>query len=343
MHLKKQIIPAATNRGMFAMNRPYSILNSGFWRSYWITLRPYLFFISGIAGLYGISTSPSPLLWKAILGGTAFFLTYGLGQALTDVFQTDTDALSSPYRPMVQGLITQRQVFVVSMTGLLGCVAIFMVLNPWLFVPGLLGVAGLILYTFFKRRWWGGPFWNAWIVAMLPVMGKMVHTPAFRGIFNRDLLLGIGSIFFSYAVFVLSGYLKDISADRETGYNTIPVRFGWKPAVVISLFYGTAASVFSSLILKSNGAFEVVSAAGAGRLVIWMAGIIVLFLAHIQFLTGNEDEKKAHGGIANVVRAFILIHTAECLVFKPSMLIPGLLYYGLFEFVLFIRPEKTQV
>ena len=29
----------------------------------------------------------------------------------------------------------------------------------------LLSVAGLATYTWFKRRWWGGPFYNAWIVA----------------------------------------------------------------------------------------------------------------------------------------------------------------------------------
>ena len=82
-------------------NKPYSLMSFGFWKAYWITLRPYLFFISGIAGFYGIANNPDIPVYKLVLGTIAFFLTYGLGQALTDVFQTDTDSISSPYRMML--------------------------------------------------------------------------------------------------------------------------------------------------------------------------------------------------------------------------------------------------
>ena len=83
---------------------PYRVTAAGFWRAYAITLRPYLFFVSGAAGLVGLAmTDLPPLAFGAAF--LAFFLSYGLGQALTDVFQRDTDALSSPYRPLVRGEI----------------------------------------------------------------------------------------------------------------------------------------------------------------------------------------------------------------------------------------------
>ena len=48
-----------------------------------------------------------------------FFLGYGFGQALTDCFQTDTDKLSAPYRPLSQGVVSVRNVLAVSLGGLL--------------------------------------------------------------------------------------------------------------------------------------------------------------------------------------------------------------------------------
>ena len=46
--------------------------------------------------------------FAAVLIGLAFFVSYGFGQALTDCFQTDTDALSAPYRPLVRGLVEEE-------------------------------------------------------------------------------------------------------------------------------------------------------------------------------------------------------------------------------------------
>ncbi|MFC1502330.1 UbiA family prenyltransferase [bacterium] len=320
----------------------YSISTFRFWKAYWITLRPYLFFISGAAGFLGITANVQIPTYKMILGFLAFFLTYGLGQALTDVFQTDTDSISSPYRPLVRGIITKKQVLGVSLTGLFMCGFIFMVFNPCTVVPAALGIVGLIFYTLFKRTWWGGPFWNSWIVATLPIIGKMLHTVHLSDLFNRYLIFGIISIFFSYAVFVLTGYLKDISADGQTGYQTIPVKFGWKPAVAVSLIYLLITCISSFMIIKDfvlgfSNAIEIVI------FLIWIFSIVIFLLAHIQLLTIHENEKRAFVGIENVVRGFVLIHIAESLAFKPSLIVWGIGYYILFELIMVIRPEKTQV
>jgi 4-hydroxybenzoate polyprenyltransferase len=323
--------------------KPYSLLSFDFWKAYGITLRPYLFFVSGIAGFYGIVNNPGIPMDRLVIGTAAFFLVYGLGQALTDVFQTDTDSISAPYRPLVQGKITKNQVFGVSMTGLIGCAAVFTVFNPWTLVPGLVGILGLILYTFFKRRWWSGPFWNSWIVAVLVLMGKMMLPQPFARIWDKNLVFGMLSVFFSYAAFVLTGYLKDISADRRTNYRTIPVKFGWRPAVGISLVFVFLAILFSFLLLRRNNGFYPTSISDACLLVIWAAGILLLVFAHMQLLVGKEDEKKAYPGIGNVVRGYLLIHIAESLMFKPALVLGGIVYYLLFEVVLFIRPEKSQV
>ena len=76
----------------------YPVYSPHFWRAYFIQMRPYLLFVSGIAGLAGIAMAAGADLpgWKIILAFIPVFLGYGFGQALTDCFQTDTDKLSSP-------------------------------------------------------------------------------------------------------------------------------------------------------------------------------------------------------------------------------------------------------
>ena len=104
--------------------RPASPASPAFARAYLTTMRPYLLFVSGFTGLLGMALGSPLAAWPALALGAAFFLSYGFGQALTDCFQTDTDALSSPYRPLVRGEIARRDVLGVSLAGLLACVVV---------------------------------------------------------------------------------------------------------------------------------------------------------------------------------------------------------------------------
>ena len=150
-----------------------AIYHARFWTAYWITMRPYLLFVSGAAGLAGLAFAADSSVIRIAVALIPLFFSYGLGQALTDCFQTDTDSLSSPYRPLVRGIISKKQVAAVSLAGLSLSLLILMSLNVAMLIPGILAVFGLLTYTFLKRTWWGGPPWNSWIVAMLPIMGRL--------------------------------------------------------------------------------------------------------------------------------------------------------------------------
>lgn len=318
------------------------LLTPGFWNAYLITMRPYLLFISGAAGLAGMAFIPQPVVWRLVLGFIPLFLAYGLGQALTDCFQTDTDAISSPYRPLVRGIVTRSQVLPVSLTGLILGVLVMGWLNPSALIPAALAVLGLLSYTFFKRRWWGGPPWNSWIVALLPVMGRFIDRgyrfanilPA-RDDYARAFLLAIGAIFFGYANFVVMGYFKDVSADRATGYRTFPVAFGWRPAAIYSdvTALGAAGLTFAALLLL--GLKPLV-------LVVFLAGLVINLLAQVG-IHRTRDEHKSSGPIANVVRALVIYCLALVLELKPGWLIVAGVFYAAFELVLRLRPERTQV
>lgn len=312
-----------------------------FARAYIVTMRPYLLFVSGAAGLVGLSFAPVMPLGRTAVAFAALFLSYGFGQALTDCFQTDTDSLSAPYRPLVRGVITRSQVLTVSMAGLSLVVIALCALNPWILVPGAAAVVGLLTYTTLKRTWWGGPPWNSWIVALLPMMGWLCgggSLESLRAVLlagPRVFLTAVLAVFLGYANFVVVGYLKDISADRKTGYRTFPVVFGWQPAAV----YGDITAALSAALT-----LWVVTQVGMGvwSLVFFVAGAALHTFAQAS-VHRTSDEHAVGTPIAHGVRALVLycmsVSAANRVGWVPALVI----FYLFFELVLRLRPQEGQV
>jgi 4-hydroxybenzoate polyprenyltransferase len=318
---------------------PFPVSHPAFWRAYWITLRPYLFFVSGAGGLLGLALGEaiSPALLAAAF--LAFSVSYGLGQALTDVFQTDTDALSSPYRPLVRGEVSKRSVLVVSLLGLAGCTALFALLSPFTLVLGGGGVLGLLAYTEAKRRFWAGPFWNSWIVGLLPAMGLLCASrSASAALVRPGLTWAVSTTLLGYAVFVLLGYFKDVEADRATGYVTLPVRFGRRASVLVSAVVSVLSVFCSLLLLRAVGA-HVAGSLGAP---LWLAGAALLLAAHLRMLPTTRDED-AHPAIAMAVRGFVLMRLGEVALLRADLAPAALVVYGLFELALLHRPCREQI
>jgi 4-hydroxybenzoate polyprenyltransferase len=337
--MRSEAVSGNATRGLPV--RPGSI---AFWRAYWLTLRPYLFFVSAASGLVGLALAPG-LGWGPLLAAfLAFFFSYGLGQAVTDVFQTDTDSISAPYRPLVRGEIARVDVLAVSLAGLAACALVLAMLNPLTLALSALGVAGLLTYTVFKRRWWAGPFWNAWIVALLPLIGFLCGGAGLtRALADGPLRAGMLSVFFSYAVFVLLGYFKDIEADRATGYRTLPVVAGWQVSVWVSAGFAAAAAAAGAwLLLQVGGGGAAAGPAWLGGVTVWMAGVVMLAGAHGRMLQLRREDD-AHRAIAPAVRGHVLLHLGLSAAVRPELLLPALAVYLLFEAALRARPETTQI
>lgn len=315
-----------------------------FWKGYWVTLRPYLFFVSGATGLLGLALA-GPIAGGAFLvASAAFFLSYGLGQALTDVFQVDTDSLSSPYRPLVLGQIRRGAVFGVSLGGLALCATGLTLLNPWTLPLSAGAVLGLVLYTPLKRRFWGGPPWNAGIVALLPAIGVLCGVASPASAFTHPLLLpATASVFFSYAVFVLLGYFKDIEADRRTGYETLPVRFGRCISVRVSALLLCAAAVGSWIVVRKNLVTELPASPRAWlAATVWFLGICLMTAAHVRMLRVSRDDE-AYAPILLAVRGYVALHLGEASLLDPRLVWLVIPVMALFEYALATRPFRTQI
>ena len=302
-----------------------------FARAYWVTARPYLCFVSGATGLVGLALAPSLGTAAMLVAAAVFFSAYGLGQALTDVTQLDTDAISAPYRPMVRGLVRPRDVMLFSLLGLAACAVVLVALNPAIALFAGLPVLGLATYTPMKRRYWAGPAWNAWIVAMLPFLAALTGGRAARAVL-ADTWSAMVTTFFAYSTFVLLGYLKDVEADRRTGYETLPVRFGRRWTVTVS-FVCALAALATSLPTR---------AAPLAGVVFWTLGGVMLVLAHVRAWSVTTDAG-AHPAITMGLRGYVALHLGEALVARPGLLVVAVAMLAAFEIALARRPSKEQV
>jgi len=313
-----------------------------FVRAYIVTMRPYLLFVSGITGLVGMAFIPYLSVADFILLLAASFLSYGFGQALTDCFQIDTDSLSSPYRPLTQGMISRVQAFAVSAVGLALCIAVFASGNPSNLILGVTAGGGLATYTYFKRQWWAGPFYNAWIVVVLCSMAFLSGVQSFLQLLSTPMIWVLFCVFFGYANFVLSGYFKDIEADRATGYNTLPVVFGRQISAWTSDLLAVASIGFAAVIIVASGSSSRSVLGEVSQWVFFLAAVLASIIAQVR-LHAVAIDREAHRAIAPVVHSYILLLSAVACARKPEWTGLLILFYTAFIIVLRIRPTKDQI
>jgi 4-hydroxybenzoate polyprenyltransferase len=323
--------------------KPYKITQAAFWGGYWTTFRPYMAFVSGVSGLVGLAVVPSLSTWKVFTAFVTFFFIYGLGQALTDIFQVDTDSISSPYRPLTRGLITRRQVVAVSVVGMVLCAAVFFLFNPKTLPLCIVGILGILTYTPMKRRFWAGPLWISGTMALLPWIASLCGKSPLRDGSHVIVITAALSVFFSFTVFRIEGYFKDISADRVTGYNTVPVRFGWIIGVMISLIFWMGATASSISLLFQTGLMSTGLWWGSVlTLLAWAAGMVLMAYSH-WLLLKTRKEDFAFGGIGLALRGYVLLHLGEAAAINNNLVLWIVPVYFLFEVLLALRPVKSQI
>jgi 4-hydroxybenzoate polyprenyltransferase len=323
-------------------NQYHKIFSIAFLKDYVITMRPYLLFVSGATGICGMSFITELSVSKSILIFLASFLSYGFGQALTDVFQTDTDSISSPYRPLTQGLISKPQVLSISIIGLIFCAGIFSVYNPANLLFGILSGIGLATYTYFKKRFWAGPFYNAWIVGVLFLMAFLCGSNFLMISNNPKVIYSLITAFFGYANFVLVGYFKDVEADRTTGYNTLPVVLGRRIASVVSNIFGLLTITSTIFVFTNSASLKDILTKNLYAVVILVIGIVIMILCQIfvHFIKNDNESSKA---ITLSVHAYIILLSSIVMLNKPEWIIPMIIFYLLFNLTISLRPAKNQI
>jgi 4-hydroxybenzoate polyprenyltransferase len=201
-------------------------------------------------------------------------------------------------------------------------------------------IFGLLTYTWFKRRWWGGPWYNAWIVSLVALLGYLGAV----GASGESLAFGIGLggtmlvAFAAYANFVLTGYYKDIDADRATGYVTLPVAFGRRMSAFVSDGIAIAALVIAVVTLLHHGWHS--------RL--WLAAPFLVgatacsAIAQLRLHRVRSD-KTAHRAIEPVVHSYILLLAALAAAHQPQWAPFLVAFYAAFIWTMKRRPMRAQI
>ena len=323
-------------------NQYHKTASFAFAKAYFITMRPYLLFVSGVTGICGMSYIDELSLSKSILIFLASFLSYGFGQALTDCFQTDTDSISSPYRPLTQGRISKTQVLIVSITGLVLCISVFTFYNSVNLLLGILSGVGLATYTYFKRKFWSGPFYNAWIVGVLFLMAFLSGLDLSMITENHKLVYGLSAVFWGYANFVLVGYFKDVEADRATGYNTFLVVFGRRLSSIASNIFGVLTILSVIFVFSYSNSFERLLEQSSIQIIILALGILIMFFCQVLVHFIKQDDESSNA-ISLSVHAYILLLTSIIVLNKNEWIIPMIIFYVLFNLTMIFRPAKNQI
>ena len=322
--------------------KPYKLLSFNFFKAYFTTMRPYLMFVSGITGTVGLAFTNYLDKVDTFFIIIASFLSYGFGQALTDCFQIDTDSISSPYRPLTQGIVPKNHFLALSTFGLIFCISVFVVHNPTNLLLGTAAGLGLATYTYFKRKFWSGPFYNAWIVGVLCLMAFMCGQNGFENFGSSSFLLVILSVFFGYSNFVLSGYFKDIKADRATGYNTLPVKHGRKVSAYVSDVFAFLMILFGLLLFINKINWIGLATFLIPSLVFLIASVVLTIIGQL-ILHKVQTDEEAHPAITLVVHSYILQFSGLALLKRPEWLIFLIIFYIGFTLVLKIRPANNQI
>lgn len=309
----------------------------GLLHPYLVIVRPYLMFVSGITGIAALSFVPAPSTEKTLLIAVASFLSYGFGQALTDCFQIDTDSLSAPYRPLTNGSLSKKQALIFSISGLAACILAFSFFYPANILLGMAGGIGLATYTPFKRKWWGGPLYNAWIVVVLFLMAFLAGKGADAGFSLPGFLGAACVVLFGYANFVLSGYFKDVEADHLTGYETLPIRFGRRRSAFASdgLAFITLLSAFFTFLPKARSSTWIAWA-------LMLSGMAVLAIGQLRLHSVNSDAR-AHRAIVPILHSYLLLLSGLAVLEKPTWGIPLISFYAGFTIAMRFRPTKQQI
>ncbi|HEY5956755.1 MAG TPA: hypothetical protein VIV60_09390 [Polyangiaceae bacterium] len=189
----------------------------------------------------------------------------------------------------------------------------------------------------------GGTPCNALVVALLPYIGVVaLGGSPYLAVHDWRLHAIAVSVFGSYAVFVIIGYLKDVVADRSTGYDTLPVHFGVRCSVLVSGGFALLGAVGSAAVVCHGLSVAPLRTPVVIGVLFWIVGLACLAVCHgLAWRVTRDDE--AHGAIAWSVRAFLALHFGEALVTDPTLTPLAALLAVAFEFVLALRPARSQI
>ena len=194
----------------------------------------------------------------------------GMSQAANDWCDRHVDAINQPDRPIPSGRIPGLWGLWIAITMSLLALVIGWQLGIWGFCATLLGVAAAWAYSCEPIRLKRSGLWGPGIVALcyegLPwFTGAAVMSQTFPN-FNIVVIASLYAVG-AHGIMTLNDF-KALEGDKQTGINSLPVKFGPDKAAKIACWVMTTPQLIVVMLMASWGAIEhamVVSCLVAGQ------------------------------------------------------------------------------
>lgn len=201
-------------------------------------------FSAGVCVILGeiLALGNLPSVSPLALGFFSMFLISATALILNDYFDLETDRVNAPQRPLPSGMVSKRDVVVLSIvTALLGLLAAWMLSMTALIVVFVIWVVGVLYNWRYKRTGLPGNLLVSFSVGMTFIFGGIaVDRP-----FEKTVWWFAAIVFLIDLGEEIAADAMDVEGDRLAGSRSLAVRLGYANALKIS------AAIFLLVVLVS--------------------------------------------------------------------------------------------
>lgn len=208
-------------------------------KAYIKSMRPYTFFVTGLAGILGLLIVGANLTtFSSIIILLLLFTSYGINQVINDIMGTEEDKYNAPKRPLVAGDLPRKTAILSTLFLILAGAVVTYSLNAHALIIYIGAYFMNFLYEYFKGVPVWGNVWFGFMIALAPIFGALTFTKInivslfsnYPSLFYIAILVTIASSNLCYYTF-----FKDYEGDKKAGKNTLIVSLGPKKAKYFNL------------------------------------------------------------------------------------------------------------
>lgn len=303
-----------------------------FARFYIISMRPYYFFVTGIAGWVGVAyyeylsaqgqhQLPELSIEKKILILILLFLSWGVNQIINDFLGLEEDRINAPKRPMVTGDLPAIPAVLVSAVIMIGASVItYLFLSPVAVIFIWVGSLFNVIYNY-SKAWgiWANIFFGV-MIAITPIFGFYACSPLAPAFYATALPYLFAMVIVLNGLLTFYTYFKDYSGDQAAGQKTLVVQLGIQKSRPLALIFSIVPAI-AFLMIQFSAHFPLHTTFYI------LAGATVLLhgITGIQFFRYPQGPKTRSNLLFNF-QAGVAGQAALISIFAP---IPGIIVFVL--------------
>jgi geranylgeranylglycerol-phosphate geranylgeranyltransferase len=222
----------------FAQKRS-CVIKMSFIKAYIKSMRPYTFFITGVAGLIGMLLVISSVsLLQKITVLFLLFSSYGVNQVINDLMGIKEDMLNAPKRPSVSGELNKKKAIILTFSIFFMGAILTYFFNPYALIIYFLGYFANFIYGYLKRIPLMGNVWFGLMISLATIYGALAITnlTLFEVLSNINLLYIVFLIALSSSTLCYFTYFKDYIGDKQENIKTLVVMFPRKYYKYLNIF-----------------------------------------------------------------------------------------------------------